>query len=93
MSDIKSFEIVTSANARKTNLLSGHATVVRPMKSLTSDIVVKEHKETAGSETDADRLFFVINTVLLFVKYVFYINSYIFGVFKIKTHIFFLDFS
>lgn len=56
MSATKSFEIVTSANARKTKLLSGHATVVRPMKSLAGDIVVKEHKETAGSETDADWL-------------------------------------
>ncbi len=56
MSATKSFEIVTSANARKTKLLSGHATVVRPMKSLVGDIVVKEHKETAGSETDADWL-------------------------------------
>ena len=56
MPDMKSFEIVTSANARKTNLLSGHATVVRLMKSLAGDIVVKEHKETAGSETDADWL-------------------------------------
>lgn len=56
MSATKSFEIVTSANARKTNLLSGHATVVQPMKSLVGDIVVKEHKETAGSETDADWL-------------------------------------
>lgn len=56
MSATKSFEIVTSANARKTNLLSGHATVVQPMKSLVGDIVVKEHKETVGSETDADWL-------------------------------------
>lgn len=56
MSATKSFEIVTSANARKTKLLSGHATVVRPMKSLAGDIVVKEHKETSGSETDSDWL-------------------------------------
>lgn len=56
MSDVKSFEIVTSANTGKANLMSGHATVVQRMKALTGDIVVKEHKETAGSETDVDWL-------------------------------------
>ena len=56
MSGVKSFEIVTSANTGKANLMSGHATVVQRMKALTGDIVVKEHKETAGSETDVDWL-------------------------------------
>ena len=44
MSGIKSFEIVTSVEPEKIDLLSGHATSVCKVRTLNSDIVVKERR-------------------------------------------------